>query len=251
MIWLVGGTAPSKELSNKLCGENIPHIVTTATEYGKRLYKDSIEVAVQKMNPSDMEGFIKKNSIEVIIDATHPYASEVRENTLKVSEKTGITHLRLERKAIEYNTDNKFDSYKKLVEFLRKNNGRVLITTGSNNIDKFRELDPNRLVFRVLPVVEALEKLKDIKIPLKNIIALQGPFSKKLNKTLIEDLDIEYIVTKESGIEGGELEKVEAAMECNRELLVIKRPIVEFKEIFYSEDELIERIRGIREGAVG
>ena len=48
---------------------------------------------------------------------------------------------------------------------------------------------------------------------MKNIICMQGPFSKAFNCALIRELDIKYLVTKCTGKNGGFTEKTEAAKE--------------------------------------
>lgn len=54
---------------------------------------------------------------------------------------------------------------------------------------------------------------------------MQGPFSKEMNLALLNDLNVRYFVTKESGKSGGFLEKVQAAKESGAVLVVIGRPI--------------------------
>ena len=61
-------------------------------------------------------------------------------------------------------------------------------------------------------------------IPHRNIIAMQGPFSCQLNKALIEQFHIRYLVTKDGGAAGGFAEKVQAAAETGAQLVVLRRP---------------------------
>ena len=50
---------------------------------------------------------------------------------------------------------------------------------------------------------------------------MQGPFSAELNIAMIKQLDIKYLVTKDTGASGGFPEKVRAAKGCGVELIVI------------------------------
>ena len=90
------------------------------------------------------------------------------------------------------------------------------------------------IYFRVLPVKESIDKMEKAGIQAKNIIGLQGPFSKEFNKALYENYKIRYVVTKESGKTGGELEKIEAALETKVVPVVLKRPKIEY--IWVSSD---------------
>ena len=62
------------------------------------------------------------------------------------------------------------------------------------------------------------------RIPHRNIIAVQGPFSEELNKAVIRDYGTDVMITKDSGAAGGFPEKIRAAAECRIPVIVIMRP---------------------------
>ena len=74
-----------------------------------------------------------------------------------------------------------------------------------------KEALKDRLFVRVLPGLESLSLCEKNGICGKQIIAMQGPFSLEMNRALIRQFDIKYLVTKESGRTGGFLEKIKAA----------------------------------------
>ena len=53
---------------------------------------------------------------------------------------------------------------------------------------------------------------------------MQGPFSLALNKALITQFQIRYLVTKDGGAAGGFAEKVQAAADTGAQLVVLRRP---------------------------
>ena len=61
----------------------------------------------------------------------------------------------------------------------------------------------------------------------KNLIAMQGPFSKELNAAMLRQYDCRYLVTKDSGKAGGFEEKIQAATECGAIPVIIGRPVQE------------------------
>ena len=69
---------------------------------------------------------------------------------------------------------------------------------------------------------------------------MQGPFSKNMNIVMLQDLKIDYLITKESGETGGELQKVEACQECGVTILAIKRPVLDYGTVFNTIEELTE-----------
>lgn len=76
----------------------------------------------------------------------------------------------------------------------------------------------------LLPVVDSILACQQAGIPTRNIIALHGPFSRDLNRAMLEQYQIRYLVTKDGGRAGGFEEKAAAAREAGAELVVIGRP---------------------------
>lgn len=241
MIWIIGGTSTSIRLASELTKRGMDYIVTTATTYGSQLYGDG-RVVCGRMDAEKMGTFIRENEIELIIDASHPYAEEVSKNALRAGAAAGIPHLRMERKTLSYDGCMKFRDYDGVCEYLKERDGNVLVTTGSNNIEQFLGEGVERYFFRILPVEESIRKVREAGISPKNIIALQGPFSEEFNRAIMDNYGIRYLITKESGQEGGELEKVRASLASGREVLVIERPHMDYERVYYEIDEMIEFI---------
>ena len=68
---------------------------------------------------------------------------------------------------------------------------------------------------------------KHRKVPASNIVAMQGTYSKEFNKAIMEEYNIAAIITKESGESGGAENKINAALELDIPVVLIKRPKVE------------------------
>ena len=62
-----------------------------------------------------------------------------------------------------------------------------------------------------MPSIDSINACISAGIPSRNIIAMQGPFSKDLNEAVIKEFDCKYLVSKLSGRSGGFDEKIEAA----------------------------------------
>ncbi len=77
---------------------------------------------------------------------------------------------------------------------------------------------------RVLPMADSLDRCLKLGFPPRNIICMQGPFSKELNVALLRQYRIKTLVTKDTGGYGGFREKAEAAREAGCALLVVERP---------------------------
>ena len=109
-------------------------------------------------------------------------------------------------------------------QLLQFREGNVLLAIGAKGVSAFSGLDPERLYPRVLPVEESLSACRRAGVPTKNIIAMHGPFSQKLNEAILEQYRIRWMVTKDGGSAGGFGEKVSAARNTGASLVVIGRP---------------------------
>ena len=119
------------------------------------------------------------------------------------------------------------DSAEEAANYLARTEGNILLATGAKELPTFSGLDSTRLYPRVLPTEESLVVCKAAGIPKRNIIAMQGPFSKELNLALLRQFDIRFLVTKDGGAVGGFGEKAAAAAEAGVKLLVFRRPVEE------------------------
>lgn len=248
MILIAGGTKDSRVILERLIEERKTIeglLVITATEYGKKLIDSlGVEVLVGKKDGEELGRLAKERKVTSIIDATHPYALEISKNLIELSKKSNLSYLRFERPMVKYTGGVKFQSMDKLVEYLDKEEGKILVTLGSNNVHLFKDLKNKKdLYLRVLPTEYAIKKCEEAGFLPKQIIGLQGPFSKEFNKSIYRNYGITHIITKESGATGGELEKVEAALELGLGLIILQRPEIDYLEKVEEVEELIERVK--------
>ena len=75
-------------------------------------------------------------------------------------------------------------------------------------------------------MVYSIKKCLEMGIPSKNIIAMQGTFSKEFNESMMKEYHVQLVVTKESGETGGTPSKIEAAIKLEIPVIVVKRPII-------------------------
>ena len=101
-----------------------------------------------------------------------------------------------------------------------------------------------RLYPRVLPTLDGIAACEAAHIPHKNILALQGPFSYALNRALLEQFSIRFLVTKDGGAAGGFAEKAQAAADTGVQLIVICRPA----ETGETADQILTRCREVLKG---
>lgn len=132
------------------------------------------------------------------------------------------------------------------VEWLAARDGNILVTTGSKELAAFSQLSDftTRVYARVLPTLPSLIACLDQGLSGRHIIAMQGPFSRETNRSQLAEFNCRFLVTKDTGDNGGFREKVRAAGEAGAVALVIDRPETErgLSEVQgLSADQVMER----------
>ena len=76
-------------------------------------------------------------------------------------------------------------------------------------------------------MADSLNRCLSLGFPPKNIICMQGPFTKEMNMAILRQYHIQTMVTKDTGRYGGFREKADAAREAGCALLMVERPTQE------------------------
>lgn len=87
-LLLFGGTAEGR----RILEYGLPALCCVATEYGAAMLRglENAEILVGRLNPSQMSALIKERGVSCVIDATHPYASEVTANIKNACLESGV-----------------------------------------------------------------------------------------------------------------------------------------------------------------
>ncbi|MFW6287280.1 MAG: precorrin-6A reductase [bacterium] len=228
-------------------------IVSVVSDYGKsRLSDTGLKVISKKLNKVEMVDFIKQNKIELIIDATHPFASNVSENAIKVSKELAIEYLRYERPELDLSHyPAKYlltvYGYQEAVEKAQEFE-RIFLTIGSNNLNYFTagiSKWEQRLIARVLPDWKFIKKARSIGFTPSNLLAIQGPFSFELNKVLLKEFQADVLVSKASGKAGGLDTKIKAAIDLKIPVIIIRRSVLDYPIVFNGVEKLIDYISSL------
>lgn len=230
-----GGTVEGRMLAERLSRCGIRAHVCTATPYGGALLRSlpGMTVHSKRMTSEEMRLFMLEYGIGRVIDATHPYAREVTVNIKNAAAAAGAEYLRVLRSE-DYHANmatgiSTVADAAGAVGFLTDTEGPVLLTTGSKELDVFCALPryQDRLYVRVLPVPEVIQSCNRLGFDGAHIVAMQGPFSYELNLALLQQLGCRYLVTKNTGPQGGLDEKLAAALDAGAHVVMIDRPLAE------------------------
>lgn len=229
-VLVFGGTSEGRRLVEWLDARGSCRVLAcAATAYGASLLEGSsrVEALEGPLSAEEKQRLMAEHDFACIVDATHPYALHISDSVAELARIYGKDVVRIVR------DDGPDSSWISVVDadeaarHLAQAEGNILLTTGSKDLDAFVTAIPDyreRLYVRILPVAASLGRTAELGIPASRVIAMQGPFSERLNAALIEEYGIEHLVTKRSGTAGGFEEKVRAAHAYGVELVVIERP---------------------------
>lgn len=248
-VLIFSGTTEGRELSEWLWKQGVNCEACVATEYGEMVMpQDSgMKIRQGRLSENEMEELMKKEQYLVVVDATHPFATEVTSHIMQSTKNTSTPYVRLRREEGKHSEEKGgniryFDSALECAKALSETSGNILLTTGSKELSVFCQDDTikERLVVRVLPGLESIQICKDMGIGGKQLIAMQGPFSKEMNLAMIHQYQIQCLVTKESGKNSGTDEKLEACSDAGIPVYMIRRPSEEGEGL--SLEQTMERV---------
>ena len=229
-VILFAGTTEGRLIAEACRGKPLELYVCVATEYGQTLIEpaENIHVLAGGKNESGIEKLLLEHPGSLVIDATHPYAQGITEDVAGACARLGMKYVRVLRAEQHEGADNCVfvENTAAAAEYLENTTGNILLTVGSKElagytgITNYRE----RVFARILPMQRSINGALELGFEGKNLICMQGPFTKELNAAMLRMLDIKYLVTKDTGAPGGFGEKLAAAAETDVKVIVIERP---------------------------
>ena len=224
------GTTEGRRLLEFLAGQPVKVLACVATEYGQTLAPsaENIEVSAGRLDGDAMEALFRERRFDVVIDATHPFATAASENIAGACAETNTEYLRLNRGDSASDGDAVVvDSIQAAADFLADHPGNALLATGSKELKPYTTVPDWQARFwpRVLPMASSLEACAAAGFAPAHIIAMQGPFPVEMNVATLKAIRAQWLVTKASGDSGGFADKVEAARLAGARCVVIGKPV--------------------------
>lgn len=234
---ILGGTAEAAKLSTAFQAHPVQAITSLA---GRTTNPVAISGTVRTGGFGGAEGlasYLASKQINLLIDATHPYATRISQNAVKASKIARIPLLRLERPAWEKKDgDNWVDVVSEAQAAAMIPAGeRVFLALGRQHIEPFAERDDVQFVMRMIDPPE-------VKLPRECTIILAKPGNYEAEKQFLSQRKIGLIVSRNSG---GNISyaKIKAARDLAIPLMMIVRPKVAAGTVVPSVEDAIEFAR--------
>lgn len=220
MILVFGGTTEGRKAVEVLEEGAQDHTYYYSTKTGEQ---DITLHNGQRINgaldAAAMLAFCREHSIRLIIDAAHPFASQLHQTIAEVSKTLHISVVRYDRIYPPRDAEMEWiEDYNEIPRNIRS----LLATTGVQSISKLHYLETLgvKVFYRILNRESSIQ-----------LAHQQGVKDEQL--CFYEDskdipIKADAILLKESGLSGGFLEKVKAAKERGMRILILKRPELSF-----------------------
>lgn len=180
--------------------------------------------------------YLRAEGIDLLIDATHPYAAQISRNAALAARSAGIPCWALRRLAQAQPGDDwrEVEDWAGLIEALALFQ-HPLFTLGREPLQHLDEIPPHQFwTLRALEACPGNDRCE--------VIGARGPFLIDDERALFERRQIDVLVSKNSGSTATE-PKLEVARERGVPVLVLKRPVLpEVNQAFQDTGLLLEAL---------
>lgn len=182
--------------------------------------------------------YIREQRIDVLLDATHPYAAQISHNAASAAALAGIPCWALRRPAWQPQAGDDWREvadWAELVEALKPFQ-RPLFTLGREPLEHLHEIPEGQFwTLRALDTYPGNARCE--------VIGARGPFVIEDERTLFAQRRIDVLISKNSGSSATE-PKLEVARERGTPVLILKRPqLPEVDRAFLTGDEVLQALK--------
>jgi precorrin-6A/cobalt-precorrin-6A reductase len=165
--------------------------------------------------------YLRSNQIDLVIDATHPFAQQISWNGARAAVACDLPWLRLDRPAWQPQPGDCWLSvanHKEAAALLPKLARRIFLTIGRQELGNYAHLQDLWFLMR------SIDPPVNVSMPPGEVILAKGPFCVADEKELLIQHRIEAIVSKNSG-GNATYAKIAAARELGLPVIMIERPL--------------------------
>ncbi|WP_024302479.1 precorrin-3B C(17)-methyltransferase [Pseudogulbenkiania sp. MAI-1] len=234
-VWVFSGTSDGNALAREIAATGREVIVSSATDYGAELVEQNcpgLTTVAGRLGIERRRELLRDSGAQVIVDATHPYASDMSQQLIELAQELALPYLRYERpSAADSHPAEHVATMAEAAQLAMQRGQRIFLATGSKDLAAFVKAEgakERQWFVRLAPDLQHLQRAIDLGIPRAHLLAMQGPFSQAANETLWRDWGIDCVVTKQSGDAGGYGAKAAAAAALNIPLIVVDRPVLDY-----------------------
>jgi len=221
-ILILGGTAEARQLAERLAAR--ADLAVTLSLAGRTASPAAQPVPVRIGGFGGAQGlaeYLAAERVDLLIDATHPYAATISANAARAAELANVPLLALRRPPwVQVAGDRWVEvaGVQGAVEALGTASRRIFLTLGRNELAPFARVPQHHYLVRSVDPVDP-----PLAVPHANYVTGRGPFDEANDRALLEEHRIEQVVAKNSG-GTATYGKIAAARALGLSVIVLRRP---------------------------
>ena len=231
MILIFGGTTEGR-IAAATCDTAMKPFFYSTKSGDQKLCASNINILTGDMACADIVSCCKEHQIELIVDASHPFATNLHDNIVEAAKELNIQTVRFDRHSNDSEQIVRFASLDEaLTEVRNRAYDRTVALTGVSSASKLLPLvDEKDIFLRIMDRADSWKAIDETGFPHERIIVYDKDNKEKRDSELLQLIDSKkgdskvLLITKESGQSGGFDEKVEMAERLGLDLFVIARP---------------------------
>ncbi|WP_298906807.1 cobalt-precorrin-6A reductase [uncultured Nostoc sp.] len=223
-VLILGGTGDAAELAAKVATIQGLEAITSLAG---RTREPSVPLGDLRVGGfggvAGLATYLRVMQIDLLIDATHPFATQISLNAADAATEVGVPRLMLIRPPWEKGTDDRWievDSIEAAAASVANQAQRVFLTVGRQELAAFAHCKKIWFLMRMIdpPTNDAL-------VPPGVILCDRGPFTFNNERQILIDHKIDTIVSKNSGGDATK-PKIIAARELGMKVVMVNRPAI-------------------------
>lgn len=220
MLLLLAGSGEARQIAADLHRSGVPAIASLA---GATRHPEQLPLPTRIGGFGGADGFaayLKENNITAVLDATHPFASQISQRSAKVAQQMGIPYLQFLRAEWQPGPGDDWvmlEREEQVAEHIPEG-ANVFLATGRQTLHRYANLAGRALICRQIDP-------PDRAFPFENGQFLIGrpPFSVDDEMALFQQRGIDWLVVKNAGGIPSR-SKLDAARLLKIPVAVIRRP---------------------------
>jgi len=236
-VLMLGGTIEARQLAGALARRT--DVDVTLSLAGRTAHPAAQPVPVRTGGfggDDGLAGYLGDERIDLLIDATHPYAARISANAVRAARRTGVRLLALRRPPWRPVAGDRWIAVADIEEAVRALEPvprRVFLALGRKEIGAFTQAPQHRYLIRSVDPVET-----KLAVPHASYLVDRGPFSESEERALLAAHDIEFVVAKNSGGTAS-YGKIAAARALGASVVLLDRPLLPAVEAVETVDAAI------------
>jgi precorrin-6A/cobalt-precorrin-6A reductase len=247
-ILILGGSTEASQLASRLAGNSAIFPVLSLAGRTKNPVLPPIPFRSGGFGGvSGLASYLRQEAIDVVIDATHPFAERMSLNAQEACRETGVplaVYTRLPWTPKPGDRWTEVPDIPGAVSAIGEHPRRIFLTVGRQQISPFEAAPQHYYVIRSVDPPDPPPSL-----PRYRLVLARGPFPLDAETQLITSENIDVIVTKNSGGDAARA-KLDAAREKGIEVVLIRPPVRPEVRAFYDIDSVLGFLRSLNHALV-